>query len=177
MQGVQDLVRGVTRAVDPVVEDHGPVVVPVGRLGRVLHDQRPVQAPVELDADVGVVPVRAGLGDREPVSELPAGRDRLLGHARHAVHVVADGHAVPVHGRLDRKLVHQQRLNHLALAHPDLRARNLAAVAPRRHDPAAEVDGPGLGGHAGQHRAAGGVAGRLGGGDLRTACRAAAASC
>ena len=81
-QGGQDLIRGVTRAVDPVIQDHGPVMVVVGGLGRVLHDQRPVQAPVELDADVGVVPVRAGLGDREPVGELPARRDRLLGHAR-----------------------------------------------------------------------------------------------
>ena len=165
-QRVQDLVGGVAGAVDPVIEHHGPVVVIVGRLGRVLHDQRPVQAPVQLDADVRVVPVRARLGDRERIGQLPAGRDRRLRHAGHAVHVVADGHAVPVHGGLGRKLVHQQRLQDLALAHPDLRTRDLAAEAPRRDDRPAQVDMPGLRGHAGLHRA-GGTAGRFGRGDLR----------
>ena len=164
----QDLVRGVARAVDPVIEHHGPVVIPVGGLGRILHDQRPVQAPVQLDADVRVVPVGAGFGDRERIGELPAGRDRRLRHARHAVHVVADGHAMPVHGGLDRKLVHQQGLQDLALAHPDLRTRDLAAEAPRRDDRAAQVDVPGLRGHAGLH-GSGGVPGRLGRGDLRAA--------
>jgi hypothetical protein len=81
-------------------------MVIIGTLGRVLYDQRPVQAPVELDADVRVIPVGAGLGDREAVAVLAAGRDRRLGHARHTVDVVADGHAMPVHGRLYRKLVH-----------------------------------------------------------------------
>ena len=138
------------------------------RLGRVLHDQRPVQAPVQLDADVRVVPVGAGLGDGEGVGELPAGRDRHLGHAGHAVHVVADGHAVPVHGRLNRKPVHQQRLQDLALAHPDLRTRDLAAEAPRRNDRPAEVDVPGLRGHAGLH-GTGAMPGGLGRGDLRAA--------
>ena len=139
-----------------------------GGLGRVLHDQRPVQPPVELDADMRVIPVGARLGDREPVGELAAGRDGCLGHAGYAIHVVADGHAVPVHGRLDRKLVYQQGLQDLALADPDLRPGNLPAVGPGRHDRAAEVDMPGRRGHAGQH-GAGGMPGRLRRGDLRAA--------
>ena len=59
-------------------------------------------------------------------------------------------------------------LQDLALAHPDLRTRDLVAEAPRRHDRSAQVDVPGLRGHAGLH-GPGGVPGRLGRGDLRAA--------
>ena len=166
-QGGQDLVGGVAGAVDPVVQDDSPLLIIRRWLGRVLHDQRSVQAPVELHAGVRVVPVGSGIGRGEPVGEGSAGRDGCLGHCGHAVHVVAEGDAVPVHGGLGRQLVAQCGLNDVLFADPDLRPGHLPVIAPGVHDHAAEVYRASRRGQGDGHNAAGLVAGGLGRGDLR----------
>jgi len=56
---------------------------------------------------VRVVEVGTGVWDGELVGEGFARTDRGLGHARYAVHVVAQGDAVPVHtGRGRQGVVH-----------------------------------------------------------------------
>ncbi|SIM92228.1 Uncharacterised protein [Mycobacteroides abscessus subsp. abscessus] len=85
-------------AVEPVVQDDDPLLVVVALLVRVVDDQRGVQAAVLLDADVRVEPVGPGVREHELVGERAAWLDRLLRQVRHAVHVVAQCQAVPVHG-------------------------------------------------------------------------------
>ena len=117
----------------PVVEHPGHVAVDLDRLA-LLDDQRPVEAAPDLlvAALVRVVPVGAGIGDVERVDEGLARCDRPLGQMRHAVHGVRHAQAVPVDGGLLGELVLDRDLDVLALAQPDLRARDRAVVGPDR---------------------------------------------
>ena len=73
----EDLVGGAAGAVDPVVQDDDPFRVVVAGLGRVVDDQRPVQAAVELHPGVRVIEVRARIRGGELVGE--ASRRRRSG--------------------------------------------------------------------------------------------------
>ena len=84
----QHLVGRGARTVDPVVQDHGPFLVVRSGLGRVLHDQRGVQAPVQLDAGVRVEPVGARILGDEPIRERLPGFDGRLRDVGGSVHVV-----------------------------------------------------------------------------------------
>ena len=117
----------------PVVEHPGDVAVDLDRLP-LLDDQRAVEAAPDLleAALVRVVPVGAGVGDVELVDEGLARCDRRLGQMRHAVHGVRHAQAVPVDGGLLGEPVLDGDLDALALAQPDLRARDHAVVGPDR---------------------------------------------
>ena len=133
----------------PVIEHPGDVAVDLDRLA-LLDDQRAVEAAPDLleAALMRVVPVGAGIGDVELVDEGLTRCDRLLRQMRHAVHGVRHAHAVPVDGRLLLELVLDRDADVLALAHPDLRARNRAVVGPDgglRIRGADEVRSPGTG--------------------------------
>src|SRR5829696_2867183 len=82
----------------PVVQHHDRLLVIAAGLGGVVDQQRGVQPAVQLQADVGVEEVGAGVGHGELVGEAAAGLHRRLGHVRDAVHVVAQPDAVPVDG-------------------------------------------------------------------------------
>jgi hypothetical protein len=79
---------------------------PVAGLGRGDHDVA-VQAQLlgVVLADVGVVPVQAGVGELDPVGEGPADRDGRLGLVRHPVVAVLQPQPMPVHGRVQIPLV------------------------------------------------------------------------
>lgn len=89
-------------SVEPVVEHDDQFGVVVPAVLRVLHDQRRVEAAVELYTRVRVEPVRSGVWRGELVGEGTAGQDLALGEVRHAVHVVAQREAVPVDARRPR---------------------------------------------------------------------------
>jgi hypothetical protein len=83
---------------DDLAVDRWPVV----GLGR--HDDEvAVQTHVQsvVLADVGVVPVQAGVGEADLVGEVAANGDRFLGLVRHTVVLVIEPKAVPVDRRLD----------------------------------------------------------------------------
>ena len=48
-----------------------------------------------------VVPVQASVGKPQPIGEVAADADRLLGLVRHTVVRIVETQSVPVHGRLD----------------------------------------------------------------------------
>ena len=134
-------VRGATTdAVEPVVEDDHPLLVVGVAVRRVLHDQGRVQPAVQLEAGVRVEPVGAGDVGAEPVDELPAGRDRLLGHPRDAVHVVTEGKSMPVDAGLDRQPVDHAGLDRVAFSHPEGLSGEGVAVGPGGHLNAAQID-------------------------------------
>jgi hypothetical protein len=140
-QVLQDLVRVRACAVDPIVEhDHQLVVVVVDPLVGILDDQWSVQSAVELGADMRVKPVHSCVGHHEVVGELLAVRHGGLGHVRHAVHIVDDGDAVPVHGHVLWHGIGQLRPQPLALSQPDLCGRNPVSIRPRMDFDAAEID-------------------------------------
>ena len=130
-----------------VVEDEDvlAVVLDVGR--RLLDDERAEEAPVKLETLVAVVHVAPGGRRLELVDHPVARRDRLLCQARHTVHRVRDGDAVPV----DRcagtgEVVLDGDPEPLALADADLGAGVLPVVAPGPQDPAGgelDLDRPG----------------------------------
>ena len=139
-QVFKDLVRVGAGAVDPIVEHEHQLVVVVDFFVGVLDDQRSVQAAVELGADMRMEPVCSGVGDHEVVVELLAVRHGGLGQVRHAVHVVDEGDAVPVHGHVLWHGVGQLSPQPLALLEPDLPGRNLVSIRPCADFDAAEVD-------------------------------------
>ncbi len=79
-----------------------------------------------------MVPERPRVRDLETVVEAFAGRDRLLGEMRHAIHGVGDAQPMPVHQRRLRQLVDQPDLELLAALRPQGWARHGAVVAPDR---------------------------------------------
>lgn len=164
----QDRVRGgAVDSVDPVVQDHHPLLVVREGLLRVLDDERGVQAAVLLDARVRVEPVRPRVRDGEPVREGPARRDVPLGQARDPVHVVAQGEAVPVQGGGLREVVGQGQGEGAARGDPDLLAGQPVPVRPGADgEPAAQVERGGGGRQLDLGDRSGGLAGRLGGLDL-----------
>jgi hypothetical protein len=119
-QAGKDPVGCLADAVGPVVKDDHGLAVVAPRVGRVLHDQHPVQAPIELHAGVGVEEVGPGVGDGELIQEPGAGGDRALGEPRHAVHVVADGDSVPVDAGWGRQAVVEVDPHKLPGADPQL---------------------------------------------------------
>jgi hypothetical protein len=133
------------------------------RIGsRSLDDQRPVQAAPDLleAALMRVVPVGTGIGDGELVDEGRAGRDRLLGQMRHAIHGIRHAQAVPMHRGLFREPVVDRDTQALALAHADRRARHPVVVRPYRGlrmGAADQMSAPGAG-----HQAMGGGFGATG---------------
>ncbi len=78
---------------------HRRPVVGVGGLD----DDPGIQAHLlgEVLADVRVVPVKAGVGELQPIGELAAVRDRRLGLLGDAVEAVLEPQAVPVQRRVD----------------------------------------------------------------------------
>ena len=107
---------------------------PVVRLVR-LDDDVAVQAHLlgVVLAHVRVVPVHAGVGEAQPVGEVPTRPHRVL-HAAvapaagHAVVEVVVPQAVPVHGGVEVKPVHEPADDLRALPHPDRRTRDRAVV-------------------------------------------------
>src|SRR5699024_12065109 len=65
-------------AIDPVIESHDPLGVVVTGFVGVIDDQRGVEPAVELQTDMGVEEVGAGIGGDELVGErgVRCGRDR-----------------------------------------------------------------------------------------------------
>jgi hypothetical protein len=99
--------------VGPVVQhQHRLAVIPPWLVG-VLHHQRPVQAAVALDADVGMVEVGAGVWRRELVDEALAWFDRRLGDLGNPIHRVAERDPMPVDGGGRGQAVVQPRAEHL----------------------------------------------------------------
>lgn len=162
--GEDGLRGGPVHPVDPVVQNHHPLLVVGEGLLRVLDDERRVQAPVQLESRVRVEPVRPRVRDGEPVRERRARRDVPLGQARHPVHVVAQGDAVPVQGGGLGEVVGQGHGEGAARGDPDLPAGQLVPVRPRADgEPAAEVERGGGGGQLDLGDGPGGLAGGLGG--------------
>lgn len=147
----EDLVRGGGDAVEPVVEDQHPFVVPRHLLVRVVDDERTVEAVVQLRADVGVEPVGARMRGDELVCELSARGDGGLGYRRDSIHVVAEGESVPVHGGVRVELVADGRFQRVACGEPDYRGGDTS-------------ERPGGGGGTGQVERGGG-GGEVDGGD------------
>ena len=105
-------------AVEPVVEDEDLVDVGDDGIVRVFHDEGRVEAPVELQCGVGMEEVCAWVAQSEFVGEPFAGLDDGLREVVDAVHVVADGDAVPVDRGALRKLVVHHDLHNVADSGP-----------------------------------------------------------
>lgn len=137
----QDVVGGAAGPVDPVVEDHDPLVVVVAGLGRVGNGQRGVQAAVELDTDMGEVEVGARTLRDELVQVAGAGGDRVLGHARHAVDAVGQREPVPVDAGVGWQLVVQG--DPQQVSHPGVQAGSGhdIAVGPGVDQQPTQIDG------------------------------------
>ena len=97
-------------------------------------DDVPVQAELlaVVLADVGVVPVDAGIGELDAIRERPADRDRRLCLVRPVVAVV-EPQSVPMHGRLEVAVVRDVDDELGALAHAQRRAGNRAVVREHAH--------------------------------------------
>ena len=109
-------------------------------------------------------PIGARMGQREPVGEGAAGTD-VRGRRRRAVHVVAQGDAVPVHRRGPcEAIVHGDR-QLVADVGPNQRAGNAVAVGEGARQSAAQVDGGRLRRQRCRDSASGMRPGRFGRGD------------
>ncbi|MGX1501686.1 UNVERIFIED_CONTAM: hypothetical protein RKD43_000311 [Streptomyces graminofaciens] len=126
---VEDVLGGgAVDPVDPVVQQDDPLrVVGEGLVG-VVHDQRRVHPPVDLQAEVRMEPVRAWVRGPEAVGERAARPDGRLRHLGHAVHLVAQGDAVPVHRGGFRQMVGERQLERVAGGDPHLLARQFTVV-------------------------------------------------
>lgn len=140
-QPIEHLIGGLPRPVNPVVQNHDPFLVVVTRLVGVVDDQDAIQPTVELDSSVRMEEVGAGVRRGELVNERPARPDRLLGDARDAVHVVAQGNAVPVDAGVVRQVVRELDPEQVAGPGVELRPRNGLAVGPGVHTAGPEVNG------------------------------------
>ena len=117
----------------PVIEQ--PDQVQVHRRRRVvLHDQRTGQAAVHLlgRAQVRVVPVGAGVGQREAVGKALTRRHRVLREAGYAVHGIGQADAVPVDGAGVGQLVVQRQVQHRTALETQLRAGHGSVIGPDR---------------------------------------------
>ena len=144
-QAGQDPVGCLADAVGPVVEDDHGLAVIAPRLGRVLHDQHPVQAPIQLHPSVRVEEVGPGIGDDELIQVPAAGRDRPLGEPGNAVHVIADGDAMPVDAGWSRQTVLEVDSEELSSGHPQLWPRKRTIEGPGLRRPTSKVDDVGGG--------------------------------
>ena len=94
---------------EEVVERDGKLAIDGGPIVRVggLHDDRPVHSHLlaVVLAKMGVVPVEAGIGERDPIGERLSDLDRRLGVDGHAVVAVVEPQPVPVNGRRDVAVV------------------------------------------------------------------------
>lgn len=136
----QDVVGTTSDAVGPVVEHQHPLGVIAAGFGRVVDDQRRVQAAIDLHATVRMEEVGARVRRREGVGVVRAGGDRLLGDARDAIGGVVQPDAVPVDAGLDRKRVAHPDLHDVTGLRPQFGTRNPSVVAPRTGGHPAEVD-------------------------------------
>ena len=102
---------------------------PVVRVGG-FDDEVAVEAHVEavVLADVGVVPVQAGVGEAHLIGEVAADGDRVLGLIRHAVVVVVETQSVPMHGRLGVGVVTNANRDLRSLTHAQRRAGDRPVV-------------------------------------------------
>ena len=132
-------------AVEPVVEDEDLVDVGDDGIVRVFHDEGRVEAPVELQCGVGMEEVCAWVAQSEFVGEPFAGLDDGLREVVDAVHVVADGDAMPVDGGRLRKLVFQLDPQHVADSGSQFAARDRATIRPCRGSPPGQLDRGGRG--------------------------------
>ena len=121
------------RVEQPVAQHQHLVAVHVGGV-RLFDDQRAGQAARHLlhGVRVRVVPVGAGVRQREVVVEGATGRHGLLRQPRDPVHRIVDADAVPVHGGRHIEFVDQLPLQPVALPHTDRCARYGAAIGPDR---------------------------------------------
>jgi hypothetical protein len=135
--------RQPVEAVEPVVELQEGLLVVLRALGRVLDDQRTLDAGVELQARVRVVEERAGVGRPELVHEAISRSYGGLGHPGNAVHGVGEPDAAPVKRRALRQVV-LDRDPYLAPApHAHHRSGQPAIEEPGLSAPAAQLDRPG----------------------------------
>ena len=135
-----DLRRVRADTIGPVVKDQHPLGVVVARLGGVVDDERGVQAVVELQAVVRVEPVGAGIGDDEVEREPGTGGGLRCGDPWDAVHVVADGQAMPVHARRLGQVVAEVDDHPVPRGGAEGLAGDRGAVRPGIDDGPAEVD-------------------------------------
>ena len=87
-----------------------------------------------------VEPVRAGVGDHEPVRERISWRDRRLSEVRHPIHVVDDGQSMPMdRGRLGQCVLdgHFDKITGCRLKQF---AGDSIGVPPRRHHGSGKVE-------------------------------------
>lgn len=94
---------------------------------------------------MGVEPVRPRVGHRELVIEHSGRWYFRLSEAGHAVHVVAQGEPVPVHGSGRREVVDSLHTQDFTLANTDLLAGYPPSVCPRLHLSSGEVELSGSG--------------------------------
>ena len=132
------------RLVGPVRQHHG--VIAFGGDGFLfgVKNQRAVNAALFLQAAVRVVPVGAGVGHFVLVGERRAGGDRLRRQPRHAVLVVGQQNAVPVHRTLLVQPVAESDAQRVADGGLDGRRRNLAADGDCLRRFAGEMHGDGV---------------------------------
>ena len=117
----------------PVSEyDHIFPVVGLRLVSGGVDDDGPVNAGLLLKAAVAVVPVRAGLPDREAIDERLAGLDAGKTDAGHAVHIEGQDDAVPVDGRVLLQGVRNPQDGFFAFAEAEERAGDGAVDSRRR---------------------------------------------
>ena len=100
-----------------------------------IQDEGAVMAFLLLQPRMAVIPVGAGLDDRELVDKGLARPDAREAHAGHAVHLEREDHAVPVDARVLLKAVGHLDPHILSFAQPDERCRQGAV----HHDRVAGV--------------------------------------
>ena len=117
-----------------IVQNEHPLAVEM-RLVVAAHDQRPVQALLQLHSlvDVGVVPERPRIRQHEPVLERLPGLDGLL-HQLSAVHLGWDAQSVPVNARRLGKGIGQVNDQRVADLRLDGEAGHLPVEPIPRHD-------------------------------------------
>lgn len=97
-----------------------------------LDNQRTDQATTQFfaAADMGVIPVAAGIRHAELVVEILTGQYRQLRDVGHAVHFQGQADAVPVDGGGNRQMVDKAHPQPFALAYAQLGARCRGAKGP-----------------------------------------------
>ena len=125
--------------VGPVGEHHHVLAVVAERLRLARHDhQRPIDAPLLLEAGVRVVPVGAGLAHAEAIRVGRAGADAVEAETGDAVHVGGQEDAVPVNRRVVVERVRHAQRDRVAFAPAKQRPRQ--RPVDRQRDPLATGD-------------------------------------
>ena len=163
----EDLAGRLSPAVGPIVQDQDDLLIVGTGLVGVLHDQRGLQAVVELDACMWVEPVGARVGDREGVLECFTALH--CGHRQpwNAVHVVAQRKSVPVHRGGLRQLIDQPDPEPVTGTDADLGPWHGPVVGPGRNDTPTEIHDRRCCGECPGHHVAGRESSGLGPGDRR----------